>query len=83
MPGVGVARLARKGQFSRATFVKQVRGLMEPQMHADERGWTLNHKDTRMIYRSSSGMAAVTSGVSGNGVGQAKAGGAWHAAASH
>jgi hypothetical protein len=79
----GVARLACKGRFSQATFVEQVRGLMELQMNTDERGWTLKHKDMHALYQSSSGMAAVTSGVSGNNGGMAQAGGAWHAAASH
>jgi CheY-like chemotaxis protein len=32
-----IAYLARKGEFSRAVFVELVRGLMEPQMNADER----------------------------------------------
>jgi signal transduction histidine kinase/CheY-like chemotaxis protein len=32
-----IAYLARKGEFSRAAFVELVRGLMEPQMNADER----------------------------------------------
>jgi signal transduction histidine kinase/DNA-binding response OmpR family regulator len=32
-----IACLARKGDFSRAAFVEQVRGLIEPQMNTDER----------------------------------------------
>jgi CheY-like chemotaxis protein len=32
-----IACLAGKGDFSRAAFVEQVRGLIEPQMNADER----------------------------------------------
>jgi hypothetical protein len=47
------------------------------------RGWTLKHKDKFLIYPLFFDMAAVTLGVSGNGAGQAKAGGGWHAAASH
>ena len=78
-----MARLARKGRFPRATFVKQVRGRMEPQMKTGEQGWTLKQKDMHVLYQSSFGMAAVISGVSGNDLGQAQAGGAWHAAASH
>jgi signal transduction histidine kinase/DNA-binding response OmpR family regulator len=31
-----IACLARKGEFSRAAFVEQVRGLLEPQMNTDE-----------------------------------------------
>jgi CheY-like chemotaxis protein len=31
-----IAYLARKGEFSREAFVELVRGLLEPQMNADE-----------------------------------------------
>jgi hypothetical protein len=47
------------------------------------RGWTLKHNDMCLVYYSSSGMAAVTSEIPGDGADKAKDGGAWHATASH
>ena len=47
------------------------------------RGWTLKHKDQYVSCQSCSVVAAVTSEISGDGVGKATNGGGWHAAASY
>jgi hypothetical protein len=47
------------------------------------RGWTLKHKDTYLVYDSSSGMAVVISEIPGDGADKATDRGAWHAATSH